>query len=151
MFESAHVHSIRRARRALRLVSTAETCAPTRENLAGSATNPRRPRRPASRAESRAPSPAFAFRRVCPAPRPRTLPASPDTAASSAPCPGPAARFALQEIPYAAFLPHAPSLLQRNRHISTGTSDKLSEFAGSIRSNDIPANSESLSEVPVEI
>src|SRR6266851_7007491 len=141
MFESAHAHSIRRAPRAPRLVSTAETCAPPRENPAGSATNPRRPRRPASRAESRAPSPAFAFQPGCPAPRPRTLPLSPDTAASSAPCPGPAARFAHQEIPYAAFLPNAPSLLQRNRHISTGISGKLSEFAESIRSNDTPAGS----------
>src|SRR6266404_2677395 len=113
MFESARAQSIRRAPHAPRLASAIERSAPLRENPAGSATYPRRPPRPTSRAESRAPSPAFAFRPVCQAPRPRTLPVSPDTAASSAPCPGPAARFALQEIPCVAFLPNAPSLLQK--------------------------------------
>src|SRR5260370_28017425 len=100
MSESARAPSVRRVPRAPLPASTTETSVPPRENPAGSAKNLHSRRRLASPAENRVPSPAFAFQPECPAPRRLTHPAFPDTAASSAPYPDPAALLARPELPF---------------------------------------------------
>src|SRR5205807_9140014 len=135
MFESARGPAARRAPRAQQLALTTETSVLLHENPAGLETNPRKPLLRASRAENRVPSPAFVCRQGYPARRRQTHPGSPDIAVSSAPCRGPAARCAHREIPCAAFLPNALSLLQKNKRTSTGTLDIASGSAGSNRNS----------------
>src|ERR1700675_2119754 len=140
MFESALVREVLLDRHAQRPASTIERYAPPRENPACSRAHPRKSRPPASPAENRDPSPASASRPGCPTLRPQTLLTFPDIGAWCALCRGQAVRCAQWEIPYAAFLPDAPSPPQKNNHIGKRTSDNFLASAPQTRSSGTPGD-----------
>src|SRR5271166_6538053 len=117
--ESAHGPANHPGRRGRQPVLATETFAPPHENPACSEKNPRRSRPQLSRAENRGPLPASACRQECPARHLQTRPASPDIAASCAPCLDPAVRSEHPQIRSANALRDAPNLLQKSKHTSS--------------------------------